>query len=61
MIKSKYIGLAKKLDVTPLSEAQLAYLEKVYAIKPRLFGPFCEEQNIIDAILGEAAKRSRFA
>jgi len=60
MMEARYLGLSKRLKITPISSSELDHLEKMYAVPSRFFGPFCEEQSTIDRIFSELKKHDAF-
>jgi len=60
MMGAKYIELSKRLNITPISSAQLSDLEKTYGIPPKFYGPFCKEQGSVDQVFSKLKKSDRF-
>ena len=59
MMSTKYAELSKRLKIVPISSAQLSDLERLYRIPKRFYGPFCEEQDLIDYVFSELKKHDR--
>lgn len=59
MIETKYLELSKRLNITPISSAHLSNLEETYKIPDRFYGPFCQEQKMIDNVFSEFRKHDK--
>lgn len=59
MMGSRYMELADSLGILPISEDQIAVLEKAYFVGNTVFGPFCKEHATADRVLRLLRKASR--
>jgi hypothetical protein len=60
MMETKYVELSKRLGIAPISRFQLLDFEKKFAVPGRFFGPFCEEQAIVESIFTELKRHDNF-
>lgn len=59
MMSSRYMELADSLGILPISEDQIAILEKAYSVRTVVFGPFCKEHAVADKVLRQLKKAPR--